>query len=69
MGGVELGGVSTEAVIYGEQTVLLGGVFEDGKFKYKTHVSDETQCTSGDESGATLVGDDVGYGQLRHLVQ
>ena len=73
MGGVELGGVSTEAVIHGEllgvvvihgeQTVLLGGVFEDGEFKDKTQVSDETGCTSGDESGATLVGDDVGYGE------
>ena len=71
MGGVELGGVSTEAVIHGEllggvviheQTVLLGGVFEDGEFKDKIQVSDETECTSGDESGATLVGD-VGYGE------
>ena len=42
--------------------MLLGGVFEDIKFKDKTQVSDETECTSGDESGATLFGDD-GYGE------
>ena len=39
MGGVELGGVSTEVVTHGEQTVPLGGVFEDGEFKDKTQVS------------------------------
>ena len=37
----------------------------DGEFKDTMHVCDETEseCTSGDESGATLVGDDVGYGE------
>ena len=42
--------------------MLLGGVFEYIKFKDKTQVSDETECTSGDELGATLFGDD-GYGE------
>ena len=41
--------------------MLLGGVVDDGEFKDTMQVCDETEseCTSGDESGATLVGDDV----------